>query len=262
MRRASGSQVGVSLQGPKAGERDSCSVYGTGRIHCEQSRSVNYRRAINRAETDPRVSQEHLTLSSPQMGLDVGNGLLPGVWDAESPSSLSPEGPHQPVPSAWPILALAHFCLCLFALSNHVQCQYGKSGRCSHVHLPCVLCPGLAVSSLAPGPIWLSCREGRSPVGSQIALHCLGPQPSWESCNLSWTSRWGGLRQGRWGSPSVGPAWVMPWVRKALLSSQHTLGVRPWLAAQGLAFCCRNGGRLLALGEPLRSGQVILGHCL
>lgn len=43
------------LQGLQAGEHDSCSVYGTGRIHCEQSRSVNYRRAINRAETEPRV---------------------------------------------------------------------------------------------------------------------------------------------------------------------------------------------------------------
>lgn len=67
------------MQGPKAGERDSCSVYGTGRIHCEQSRSVNYRRAINRAETDPRVSQEQLAPSSPAVGLDVGNGRLAGV---------------------------------------------------------------------------------------------------------------------------------------------------------------------------------------
>lgn len=45
----------TSLQGLRAGECDSCPVYGTGRIHCEQSQSVNYRRAINRAETDPRV---------------------------------------------------------------------------------------------------------------------------------------------------------------------------------------------------------------
>lgn len=74
-----GTQAGVSLQGPKAGERDSCSVYGTGRIHCEQSRSVNYRRAINRAETDPRVSQEQLGPSSPAVGLDVGKGWLVGV---------------------------------------------------------------------------------------------------------------------------------------------------------------------------------------
>ncbi|CAJ1054860.1 Hypothetical predicted protein [Xyrichtys novacula] len=35
------------------GDNDSCSVYGTGRIHCESSLSVNYHRAINRAEKEP-----------------------------------------------------------------------------------------------------------------------------------------------------------------------------------------------------------------
>ena len=34
-------------------DNDSCSVYGTGRIHCESSLSVNYHRAINRAEKEP-----------------------------------------------------------------------------------------------------------------------------------------------------------------------------------------------------------------
>ena len=139
VRRAAGSQAGVSLQGPhagQAGERDSCSVYGTGRIHCEQSRSVNYRRAINRAETDPRVSQEHLTPCGPTVGLDVGDGLLPRVWGSQEPRQRDPGGP-APLPSAWPILALAHFCLCLSALSNHVQCQYGKSGHFGHRYLPC-----------------------------------------------------------------------------------------------------------------------------
>lgn len=205
MRRAADSWVGVSLQGPQAGERDSCSVYGTGRIHCEQSQSVNYRRAINRAETDPRVSQEHLAPSSPAVGLDVGNGLLLGVQGCQEPLQPVPRGP-APLPSAWPILALAHFCLCLSALSNHVQCQYGKSGHCSRIYLPCVLCPSPTISLLAPWPIWLSCCEGRSPVGSQIALQCLGPQLIWKPCNLSWASRWAGPRQGKGGSPSVGPA--------------------------------------------------------
>lgn len=32
---------------------DSCSVYGTGRIHCHNKISVNYHRAINRAEKEP-----------------------------------------------------------------------------------------------------------------------------------------------------------------------------------------------------------------
>lgn len=35
--------------------RYSCSVYGTGRIHCATPRSVNYHRAINRAEKGPRA---------------------------------------------------------------------------------------------------------------------------------------------------------------------------------------------------------------
>lgn len=35
------------------GDDDSCSVYGTGRIHCESTLSVNYHRAINRAEKEP-----------------------------------------------------------------------------------------------------------------------------------------------------------------------------------------------------------------
>lgn len=39
----------------KVRARYSCSVYGTGRIHCATPRSVNYHRAINRAEKDPRA---------------------------------------------------------------------------------------------------------------------------------------------------------------------------------------------------------------
>lgn len=39
--------------------RYSCSVYGTGRIHCATPRSVNYHRAINRAEKDPRAPRGH-----------------------------------------------------------------------------------------------------------------------------------------------------------------------------------------------------------
>lgn len=35
------------------GDYDSCSVYGTGRIHCHSKISVNYHRAINRAEKEP-----------------------------------------------------------------------------------------------------------------------------------------------------------------------------------------------------------------
>lgn len=100
-------------------------------------------------------------------------------------------------------------------------------------------------SSPPPWPIWLSCCEGRSPVGSQIALHCPGPPRSWKPRNLSRASRWGCLRQEGGASPSVGPAGVVPWVRKALLGSQHTLGVRPGLATQGLACCHWNWGRQL-----------------
>lgn len=229
--------AGVSLQGRQPRERHSCSVYGTGRIHCEQSRSVNYRRAINRAETDPRVSREHSSPPLAPVGLDVGNGLLSVgggcVHGCPLQHVLPTQGP-QHFQSAWPILALAHFCLCLSALSNHVQCQYGKSGSPQPRTPPLRLVSGPQRPLATPWPIWLSCCESCSPVGSQIALHCLGPQRSVRPGNPSWASRWGRLAavEGGW-SPSVGPAWAVPWIRKAQLGSQHTLGVRLWLAAQG-----------------------------
>lgn len=140
----------IPLQGLQAGECDSCPVYGTGRIHCEQSRSVNYRRAINRAETDPRVRRS----SSP---LPAWTSLFPGVLGYKDLLYSVPRGP-VPVPSAWPILALAHFCLCLSALSNHVQCQYGKSGL-RRPRLPPPASRGLCVSPV-PWPIWLTLDEG------------------------------------------------------------------------------------------------------
>ena len=146
--------AGVSPQGRQAGECDSCSVYGTGRIHCEQSQSVNYRRAINRAETDPRVSQEHLTpLWPPQWAWTSETGFFQGVQGClrYPPLQRVPRG-SAPLPSAWPILALAHFCLCLSALSNHVQCQYGKSGTLQPFTSPRILCPGPSAPRCLPGP--------------------------------------------------------------------------------------------------------------
>lgn len=49
--------IWVEMRGEKrqVRARYSCSVYGTGRIHCATPRSVNYHRAINRAEKDPRA---------------------------------------------------------------------------------------------------------------------------------------------------------------------------------------------------------------
>lgn len=199
----------VSPQGRQAAERDSCSVYGTGRIHCEQSQSVNYRRAINRAETDPRVPLEHLTYFCLECSWTSETGSFQGCRPLIQCVPREPT----PVPSAWPILALAHFCLCLSALSNHVQCQYGKSRTCSCVHLPCILvsgpqpAPPQGLLTASPAHLAQLLCEGPALVGSQIALHCLGPQWSWEPSNLSWASRWGRPGQ-RWGSlkPSVGPS--------------------------------------------------------
>lgn len=56
---------------------DSCSVYGTGRIHCESSLSVNYHRAINRAEKEPLDDDNDDTSppsSGPASGGDGGEG--------------------------------------------------------------------------------------------------------------------------------------------------------------------------------------------
>lgn len=71
----------------------------------------------------------------------------------------------------------------------------GKAGLQPRAPPLCrVQAPGLPTT---PGPIWLSCWEGCSPVGSQIALHRLGPQQSWKPGNPSWASRWGRLQP--WG---------------------------------------------------------------
>lgn len=128
-------------------ESDSWSVYGTGRIHCEQSRSVNYRRAIHRAETEPRASER--ARASEPLTHSARTPPFPGVRGTKTSPSVVPGG-LVPVPSAWPILALAHFCLYLSALSNHVQCQYGKSGLLRpHSPPPCLPGSMLLTSSLA-----------------------------------------------------------------------------------------------------------------
>lgn len=174
---------------PLAGDCDSCSVYGTGRIHCEQSRSVNYRRAINRAETDPRAS-EHLT---------------PSAWT----SFFRGAGAFSvPVPSAWPILALAHFCLCVSALSNHVQCQYGKSGLLRPRPPP--LHPWVSTAPQLPGPSGLMLGEGTAlSWWPADRLTLPGARVEAELGNLSRANRWSCWGWG-WGSPSVRPASVMP----------------------------------------------------
>lgn len=158
----------------------------------------------------------------------------------DAPFSVSPRGLHH-FQSAWPILALAHFCLCLSALSNHVQCQYGKSGTPQPRSPPLRLVSGAPASrrhSLAhlapllrelqprgqPDRLTLPRATAELQVGQSELGQQMGPPAAVEG--------------GR--SPSVGPARVMPWIGKAQLGSRHTLGVRPWLAAQGLAFCCRN----------------------
>lgn len=109
-------------------DNDSCSVYGTGRIHCESSTSVNYHRAINRAEKEPLDNGRpwRLTLSSVRGcgGCDVTT--LPQLHSASPGGSAScsvdvsllQRWPRRSASS--PILALAHFCFCVYTLSNYV----------------------------------------------------------------------------------------------------------------------------------------------
>lgn len=84
-------------------------------------------------------------------------------------------------------------------------------------------------------------------MGSQIALQRLGPQLSWEPCNLSWASRWGRLRQGKGGHHLQDqPGWYHG-------SERPRSALNTPLAAQGLAFCCGNRGRpLLAWAVALK----------
>ena len=185
-----------------------------------------------------------------------------------------------PLPSAWPTLALAHFCLCLSALSNHVQCQYGKS-RMPQPFTPahptpasCVQVPILLSSSLAHLAQLL--RGPRRPMGSRIALHCLGPQQSWTPGNLSWASRWGcpwpwgvggghhlwaslGGTMGRKGgamgaglAPSTLLGWDLAWQHRAWPAAAGTEGGSPWNGVSlRLGWVRRWWGELSSLrGEP------------
>lgn len=141
----------------------------------------------------------------------------------------------------------------------------GKAGCRSHSSPPpphpCVLCPG------PHSPHWLLGPSGSAAVravaarGQPDRLTLPGATAELEA----WQSELGqqmGLPTavvGVWGAVTIcGPAWVVPWVAKARLDSQHPLGVGPCLAAQGLACCCRNRG-----GQPLVGGalEVRLGVC-
>lgn len=131
----------------------------------------------------------------------------------------------------------------------------GKAGTAAAAS-PAPRRPGPAGSWLVPRPIWLSGCEGLRPVGSQIALHGLGPQLSGKPRNLSWASRWARLRQGEGAticgtSPhgavgQGGPAWL-----PAHPGRQH----RPGLLLQ------ERRRQLLAWAAPLGSGWVVRGGC-
>lgn len=184
-----------SLSAGSAGrERDSCSVYGTGRIHCEQSRSVNYRRAINRAETDPRVSREHSSPPGPR------GGPRHRKWACFGAGKVGARGYalwYVPSGPATLAICLADFgtsTFLLVSLRSEQSCAVPiwEKRDCSRVPPPLRLASApqrLHLAQLPPGP--------RSPVGSQIALHRLGPQQSWKPGNPSWASRWGRLQPWR-----------------------------------------------------------------
>lgn len=120
-----GPSSSIVCDGHAWGEHYSCSVYGTGRIHCENTLSVNYHRAINRAEKEPRGPRLRCpsspeTLSQRRMHQARGRNVQPCPKDARRAGRES-LAPRLRTPfSAWPILALAHFCFCTYTLSNYV----------------------------------------------------------------------------------------------------------------------------------------------
>lgn len=137
--QGAGSGSGSLSAGSAGRERDSCSVYGTGRIHCERSRSVNYRRAINRAETDLRGSQEHSSPPlAPWWAWTSEMGCFGGAGVQGYPLRYVPRGP-----ATLPI-CLADFgtsTFLLVSLRSEQSCAVPiwEKRACSRVPLPCVV---------------------------------------------------------------------------------------------------------------------------
>lgn len=137
----------------------------------------------------------------------------------------------------------------------------GEAGCCSLSPPPasCVRAPTLLAVSLAHLAQLL---RGPWPVGSQIALHCLGPQQSWKPGNLSWASRWGCLRQWRgWVTicrASLGGA--MGWRGSARLPA-HPWG-ETWAGSTGPGLLLQELREAApGTGVALRSGWVFAGGC-
>lgn len=143
----------------------------------------------------------------------------------------------------------------------------GKAGTSATGTSPARRCPGPTGSSLAAWPIWLSGCEGRRPVGSQIALHGLGPPLSWKPRNLSWASRWGRLRQGKggchlWDQPAWGHGSGRPSLAPGTPRAETLAGsTGAWPSAAGTGEVAPGIGRIpgVRLGDPraavLRAGS-------
>ena len=107
---------------------DSCSVYGTGRIHCESTLSVNYHRAINRAEKEPRIPRLSLDPPpAPPISLRVGGAPCDHVRHLATAAQVL-FGTIKSSGSFWLDLKNNVFVICIFRLKTSRQ-------------LPLLLCP-------------------------------------------------------------------------------------------------------------------------
>lgn len=132
-------------------------MYGTGRIHCEQSRSVNYRRAINRAETDPRVSREHSSPPGPRGGPGHRKWACFGAGKVGAPGYALWYVPSGPATLAICLADFGTSTFLLVSLRSEQSCAVPiwEKRDCSRVPPPLRLGSGpqrLHLAQLPPGP--------------------------------------------------------------------------------------------------------------
>lgn len=167
-------------------------MYGTGRIHCGQSRSVNYRRAINRAETDPRASPERPTPLALKRGLDIGcwgTGALRPPWQS-------------------PAICLADFgtsTFLLVSLRSEQSCAVPIWEKwAASTSIGVTITSGLWIYAAQPlWPIWLSVCEDPAH-GEPDLLTLPGASTLLQAGQLELDQQMGWPWRG---SPSGGPAW-------------------------------------------------------
>lgn len=228
---------------------------------------VNYRRAINRAETDPRVSQEHLTLPCHPLPHSSGPGRR-----KRAASRRRSDAWRYHVPPAGPFTVRATT-ICLPTLGTSTFCQFSRSEQSCAVPiwekqdavsrftspLPLRLVSRSPFSSRAPSPSGSAAVRAAAAHGQPDRLTLPRATAELEARHLSWASRWGCPQPWGWGVVTIcGPGWAVPRVAKVVpwvLACPSTLGVE-LLGSTGPGLLLQELRGQPLEGVSLRSGWV------